>query len=50
MITREPVELDMSIERVKREYERKPTEGLYKFHFNVVPLPMSQKFRLVEEI
>ena len=50
MITREPVDLDMNIAFVERDYGRRPTEGLYKFHFNVVPTPMSQKFKLIEEI
>lgn len=50
MITREPVEPDMSNEFVEREYARRPTEGLFKFHFNIVPTPMSQTFKLVDQV
>jgi hypothetical protein len=50
MITREPVALDMELEHVNAEYSKKPTEDLHKFHFNVIPLKMSNRFRLVEEV
>lgn len=50
MITREPVTLDMSVEAVQHEYKNKTVEELHKFHFNVVPLKMSNRFRLVEEV
>ncbi|KAI6197253.1 PDZ/DHR/GLGF domain protein [Aphelenchoides besseyi] len=49
-ITREKVNLDMTNESVSKEYENKETEDLYKFHFNVVPLPMSQHIQRIDEL
>lgn len=50
MITRESVALDMELKRVSAEYSKRPVEDLHKFHFNVIPLKMSNRFRLVEEV
>jgi hypothetical protein len=50
MITREPVSLDMDLEAVNTAYKDRPIEDLHKFHFNVVPTKMSNRFKLVEEV
>lgn len=50
MITREPVQLDMTNEHVFKNNQYKPLEGLQKFHFNVIPKKMSNRFKLVDEV
>ncbi|CAD5210384.1 unnamed protein product [Bursaphelenchus xylophilus] len=50
MITKERVDLDTENEFVERDYSHRSLDELDKLHFNVIQLPMSQKFKLVSEV
>ena len=50
MITREKAEVDFSNSEMKKAYEHKHPDGIYKLTYNVLPLKMSQKFKLIEEV
>lgn len=49
MITKEPVDLDLGLEQVEKNYKNRVTENLEKLHFHVIQRPMSQSFRRISQ-
>uniref|UniRef100_A0AC34QQA3 Uncharacterized protein n=1 Tax=Panagrolaimus sp. JU765 TaxID=591449 RepID=A0AC34QQA3_9BILA len=50
MITREKAEVDMEDPLMKLQYKYKDPDNLYKLTYNVLPLKMSQRFKLIDEV
>uniref|UniRef100_A0A914XZZ2 Uncharacterized protein n=1 Tax=Panagrolaimus superbus TaxID=310955 RepID=A0A914XZZ2_9BILA len=50
MITREKVEVDPEDSKMQEQYAHRNFQNLFKLTYNVVPLKMSNKFKLVEEV
>ena len=50
MITKEKAEIDFDDSKMKKIYQHKDPDAIYKLTYNVVPLKMSQKFKLTEEV
>uniref|UniRef100_A0AC34GFL7 Uncharacterized protein n=1 Tax=Panagrolaimus sp. ES5 TaxID=591445 RepID=A0AC34GFL7_9BILA len=50
MITREKAEVDPEDAKMKEQYAHRNFQNLFKLTYNVVPLKMSNRFKLVEEV
>uniref|UniRef100_A0A7E4VVT6 39S ribosomal protein L27, mitochondrial n=1 Tax=Panagrellus redivivus TaxID=6233 RepID=A0A7E4VVT6_PANRE len=50
LITREKAEVDQTDPAMQAHYKHRNFENIYKLTYNVVPLPMSNRFKLIDEV